>query len=265
MMRSRTVAPHDPRPDSEVWLNDDGSVLAYGYSVGAEHCIEFPEVATFTIHRGLVEVNVAPGISRTFVEEAFRRIVLPYAIHLSGGEALHASAVIAEAGVVVLCGGSERGKSTLAFGLTRRGYAAWADDAVAVDARNGRAYSAALPFRLRLRPEPRRALGAEDDLPEDVGAHGTTRPLAALFVLEQDAAAAVPAASRLSGADAYIAVLRHAYYFSAADRPRMDQLLERYLELASTVPTFALHFPTGLQHLEPTLDVIETSLYQLTA
>jgi hypothetical protein len=262
-MRSRPLPPHDRPADAEVWLNDDGSVLAYGYSVGAQRCIEFPEAARFTIGAGLVEADVAPAIRETFVEEAYRRIVLPYAVHLNGGEALHASAVIADAGVVVLCGGSERGKSTLAYGLTTRGYAAWADDAVAIASSNGRAYSPALPFRLRLRPEPRRALAVEGDLPENVAANGTVRPLAALFVLEQDAAASAPEVSHLSGADAYVALLPYAYFFSANDRQRIDDMLERYLELASIVPTFTIRFPPGLHHLEPTLDALERTLLHL--
>src|SRR5829696_203522 len=45
-------------------------------------------------------------------------------------ETLHASAVVAPAGVVAFCARSATGKSTLAASLHRRGYDLWADDAV---------------------------------------------------------------------------------------------------------------------------------------
>ena len=51
-----------------------------------------------------------------------------------GWEALHASAVLSPQGVVAFCAGSGTGKSTIARGLSERGYQLCADDAVAVKA-----------------------------------------------------------------------------------------------------------------------------------
>ncbi len=67
------------------------------------------------------------------IEDTYRRGVLPLVLQLRGHEVLHASAVSTASGLLVLCGVSGTGKSTFAYGLSRRGYPLWADDAVVLD------------------------------------------------------------------------------------------------------------------------------------
>ena len=56
------------------------------------------------------------------------------ALHAHGDEAIHASAVLLGDAVVAFCGRSQTGKSTVAYGLHRRGCRVWADDTLVFDA-----------------------------------------------------------------------------------------------------------------------------------
>src|SRR5437868_7089772 len=85
------------------------------------------------------------------VETDYRRAVLPMALQAHGQEVIHASAVITEDGVVAFCGRSQTGKSTVAYGLHRRGYRVWADDTLVFDASAEFVQVIPYPHRLRIR------------------------------------------------------------------------------------------------------------------
>ena len=72
-------------------------------------------------------------------------------MQVQGHEVMHASAVRMSHGLVVLCGSSHMGKSTLAYGFSRRGHPQWADDLVVFEPAGNAATAIALPFRPSLR------------------------------------------------------------------------------------------------------------------
>src|SRR5919106_5320553 len=100
-------------------------------------------------------VNDAPEVEvwRDSILDAYYRSVLPMALQAQGAEVLHASAVLTPRGVLALCARSGTGKSTLAYGLSRRGYPLRADDAVAFENSGAQINVRPLPFSIRLRPD----------------------------------------------------------------------------------------------------------------
>src|SRR5690606_18526516 len=90
------------------------------------------------------------SVSPALIQDSYQRCVLPLVLQAAGTEVLHASAVLTPRGVLALCAESGTGKSTLAYGLSRRGYPLWADDAVAFEADETCTNAMPLPFALRL-------------------------------------------------------------------------------------------------------------------
>jgi hypothetical protein len=138
----------------QVYRNDDGSVAAFCHTRAGRHWIHLPGLASFHFPPGAdcVTAIADPAARPDLLREAFLRRALPLALHALGREVLHASAVLMPAGAVPLCAASGTGKSTLAYGLSRRGYPLSADDADAFHASAEGVRTVPLPFRIRLRP-----------------------------------------------------------------------------------------------------------------
>jgi hypothetical protein len=275
-----TVAPA-PRDvagrEEHLWISPDGTFWASGYTADGEHVIDLPGVASFRFggRSGEVTAIARPSVDRAVIADAFRRDVLPVALQALGREVLHASAVLGPRGVVALCGYSGTGKSTIAYGLSRRGYPLWADDAVAVDPAGPRVRAIPLPFEIRLRPASA-AFFAEDPTaahasggPNGADRAGRRPPLAAVCVLARVPAAGDGAGcevARLSSAEAFVAVLAHSFCFSLRDEARKRRMMEHYLDLTARVPILEVRFAGGLETLSATLDGIERAVDQaLTA
>jgi len=253
----------------EVWRDGEGAVLAYAESLGDEYWMHVPGLASFRFSsRGdEIAATVASAAREELILDAYRRRVLPMALQVCGREVLHASAIRSPAGVAALCADSETGKSTIAFGLSSRGYPLWADDLVAFEISDhvGRAIS--LPFNLRLRP-PAAALfdldttqspiaTGDDDSPPGK----ETAPLLAVCVLRrEDAGAARVAVRRLSLAEAFAAVLGHAWSFGLEDSERKRRMIHNYLDLAAGTPVYDICFRSGLENLPAILDAIDQLL-----
>jgi hypothetical protein len=228
--------------------------------------MHLPGLASFRFSSRGDEVAAAVNNSTNeeLVVDAYRRRVLPMALHVSGREVLHASAFRSSAGVIALCADSETGKSTIAAGFQSRGYTLWADDLVAfeISERGSRALS--LPFTMRLRASAA-ALFDSDSLPfilatsdDDCTPGNDTAPLVAVCVLRRDGSGSSPVAVRpLSSAQAFAAVLSHAWSFALQDGERKRRMINNYLELVSRVPIFDIAFQPGLENLPAILDAIE--------
>jgi hypothetical protein len=257
-------APMSPAEAGEtLWRDNDGRVAAYGRTDGTRHWMRMPGVGTFHWRDGSDEMTVAapPRVSQAAVEDAFRRCVLPMALSTRGCQVLHAGAVLGPEGVVALCARSQTGKSTLARGLAGRpGRALWGDDAVAFATSPGGVEALPLPFALSLRPASAAHFAGSGDAPLAPGDDPV--PLAAVFVLARADGAGEPvaAARRVAPADAFTAVLEHAYCFDLDGAPRRRDTAEQYLELTARAPVYELRFRTGLEHLEPILDEIERAV-----
>src|SRR4051794_12106632 len=259
-LRVFTASPFGaaPAPAAEevVWRDNDGRVAAYGSTTGSRHRMRMPGLATFAWRDGSDEVTARAAAERDVVVDAFQRCVLPMALHTRGLQVLHASAVRGRDGVVALCARSGTGKSTLAYGLSRRpGRDLWADDAVAFDTGGPAVLALPLPFELHLRPASAAFFGADPIGAAGVAANGPV-PLAAVLILERHNEPDVRI-RRLTDGDAFTAVLQHAYCFDLDGRPRRRETAERYLELSARVPVWEVGFRAGLDELPALLEQLE--------
>jgi hypothetical protein len=258
------MPPPALNPRAEVWRDNDGAVCAYGQVLGEEYWMHLPRLASFRLSPVADEVTavVPSGTSQELVFDAYRRSVLPMALQVRGREVLHASAVRTPQGVLALCGISETGKSTIAFGLSLRGHQLWADDAVAFEISSGEATVHSLPFEIRLRPAPARWFEVDAvSPPKDLPFRAETAPLAAVCVLRRNDGAGSPVAvRRLSSAGAFAAVLAYAYCFTLQDLERKRRMMSHYLGLVATVPILDVCFETGLANVPAILDAIEQAL-----
>jgi hypothetical protein len=151
-------------------------------------------------------------------------------------EILHASGVLAGAGVVALCARSGTGKSTIATHLQQRGYGVWADDAVMWTSSEAGAITFPFPFR------PGAGKAASHAAGESAGS--VPRTLKAIFVLErieQLAGDDDVVIGLVSGASALTSVLPHAH-FSPCDERRRRDFVTRYVHLAATIPVVHVRF-----------------------
>ena len=166
----------------------------------------------------------------------------------------------------------------MAYGLSRRGFRQWADDAVALRAAGGQVMTIPLPFEVRLRPEssalfgfdqPRFRQFAPDVVASVAHAEATALPLAAVCLLRQmeSHTPTVPAViGRLTPQRAFSAVLTHAHEFNPHDVERRKRMLHAYLELVDTVPVYDVQFAVGGEWLDGVLDtLIETLSLESTA
>ena len=262
----QTAAPPLPElsgPGVEVWRQHDGAVAAYGGTTGSEHWMHLPGIGTFRFgaREQSVTAYVEDGVAADDVEDSFRRTVLPMALQVLGIEVLHASAVRGRDGVIALCAVSETGKSTLAYAFSRRGYPLWADDAVGLELTDEAVSVLPLPLALYLRPASAAFFGEGDRVAADGDADGAV-PLAGLCVLERDEDEGAPAVTvdRPAPADAFPALLTHAYCFTLADVERKRRMMESYLELVTRVPVLRVRFRAGLERVPEILAEIEAAL-----
>ena len=251
------------------WTDVAGEVCARGYVGGSGSWIRWPGFAAFRFTGDqLVEAWPERLTDPDRIRDLFYRTVEPLILQALGWETLHASAVMMPAGLVAFCGDCESGKSTIAFGLSRRGYLQHADDSVVVQPGPPGVRALNLPFGVRLRPASAAFLGftSEDREFQDVVPIGrydsrtvSTSPLSAVFALSR-IPEGEPHVSRLSPSDAFKALLPNARCFNAEDPASRRRLLNQYLEIVSAVPVYDLRFPSGLNHLATVLDSIERTV-----
>lgn len=255
------------RIPTERWFDSDNQLCAYGGQEGDEYWFHLIGAGTYQFAATREEVSVTPqtGISFELAFDAYLRSVLPFVLQVKGYEVLHASAVHTTDGSVGLCATSGMGKSTLAYGLSQRGYSLWADDALVFETGDGAVNSFRLPFEIWLRPasfdyfteRPAPSVrSAMSDLPPSA-------PLRALFVLSQLDAPSADAVqwARLKPSEAFVSLLTHAYCFSMEDEERKQKMLQRYLALAAEIPVYDVRFQPGLAHLPEILDTLERIIH----
>jgi hypothetical protein len=261
---------HDGTLKGKVVQRDPaGSPLAIGSVEDGEYRIRFPRLATFAFRPGEGEMRVssAPTTPRRIVEDLFRTAALPLMLQAEGYEAIHASAVQMPGGVVAFCGFSRAGKTTVAYGLARRGHGMWADDAVILsmpDADRNVLISPRLPHAVNLRPESRRFFGLEQDADVVVRTAESEQDQLVAVVVLAPAARIANEITLLPLDAAFTAVLPHAYCFFA-EEGREQRTVTAYLDLVARVPVFRLRFPSGFARFDATLDALQTRLRQAIA
>ena len=180
---------------------------------------------------------------------------LPIAATLRGMEVLHASGAALGAGAVGFVGRSSAGKTSVALNLVRRGAAFVADDALAVELRDGAVFvhpgpplaNFSRPERERLAGEGETGIGrpiADADAYKSLIALDRADrelPLVALYVIERDSdydsLSFVPL-----GPDP-VPVLASTSVLSVRTPERLANQLDVCTEIARTVPLFAARMP----------------------
>ena len=262
--------PNDSEPTLEVWRDRDGRVTAYAHTARGSHWVRLPGVAVFGYDPEQDEVTavVDSGMSRPEVAEAYRRVVLPMIQQARRSQVLHASGVRAATGVVAFCGTSGTGKSTVAYGLARRGYPLWADDAVCFATSERGMESIPLPFDLLLRAPTASFFDSASDsvtvIPQTKGDATEAVRLEAVCVLRADDSTSATGSPvrilALASGEAFTATLQHAYTLALSDTDHRTRLVDDYLELVATTPVYDVSFERGLEHLDVVLDAIEQRL-----
>lgn len=252
-----------PKTPVQVWLDLRDEVRAYGFTGPDGWSMEWPGVGTFRFGRvlgGTVQCVPEPGVSQERLEDLYRRSVLPLAFQALGKETLHASAVRLSSGVVAFCGERGAGKSTVAYGLYRRGFEQRADDTLVLSIGPDDIRVVPLPFTPRLRPLSAEFFGTAtptDDNGLPLHENGLSEALAAVLVLLPAAQAPQePIVERLPPTNAFRAALAHAHCFDTGNPDSRRRLLENYLELAACVPVYHVTYRPGIQALPVLLDAI---------
>ena len=252
-MRSAAERPGSRRV--QEWRDQDDTACAFGYAGDGWWAMEWPGWATFRFGPAVghgVEVIHRSDVAPERIEDTYRRSVLPLQLQALGWEAIHASGVATETGILAFCGERRTGKSTFAFALGRRGLAQRADDAIVLDVEDGRVTTVPLPFAPRLRPASAAFFATAVDTP--VTAAAATEPLRAVFVLSQDAGASPCTIERLAGTAAFRALLAHAHIFEPQNPAAKRRLVSHYLEVAGAVPVIHVRYAPRLTDLPQVLD-----------
>ena len=202
------------------------------------------------------------------LEDTYQRAVLPMALHARGDEIIHASAVLVDGRVVAFCGRSQTGKSTVAYGLHRRGHRVWADDTLVFDAAAGAVKVIPYPHRLRIRGDAAEYFDLHGLRQRDTSswtaleqAQDEPAPLACIFLLEREAQPSTPVeAARLTPTQALAGVIEQSYWFRLDEAERTRRMIEKYFLLATQVPVFGMQFHAVLDQLPEMLDRVESVL-----
>jgi hypothetical protein len=251
-MREPVLAaePDLNNPSVEWWESNDGPPVASWREGNLAH-LHFPGLArySFDTSQGDCVAYPSPGAHPRRIAEAYERSVVPILLHARGdAEALHASAVETECGVVAFAARSGTGKSTLAANMARRGFGLWSDDAVAWSMVQGSAVTFALPFISSFECEAAPVRGSEG---------GASRPLRAVVLLERSVDSCEPALESVpAGAQALALVLPHAYCFGVAESRTAGRTVSDYLALVANVPLYRLTFGTDLNRVPETIELL---------
>jgi len=261
----------DGNPAVRAQRNLDGSIWAYSYSDGTERWMHVPGIASFRFGSRGEEAVVVPEpgttpVSRATIEDTYQRAVLPMALHAHGDEVIHASAVVMGDRVVAFSGRSQTGKSTVAYGLHRRGYRVWADDTLVFDASAESVQVIPYPHRLRIRAEAAEYFDLRELRRHDTSswtaleqAQDEPAPLACIFLLEREARSSTQVETiQLTPAQALAGVIEHAYMFRLDEGERTRKMIRKYFLLATQVPVFRMRFRAALDQLPEMLDQAES-------
>jgi hypothetical protein len=237
-------------PVRQRWLDVDGALVATGGADRGRWWMHWPALGTYVFGPdGPVVAYPSGGSTRAALHDSFTRGVIPVVMLARGCEALHASAVLTDAGVVAFCARSGTGKSSLALALALRGAVLWADDTVAITCSDDGIEAVALPFRVRADDRAQAAAGLPTQV-RSVGP-GARRPLRRVYVLTRDATLdpCRPELTPVGGGASFERLLAHAHPFELATDTRRRAMIERLLGVAGSVPMYELRFAPSLDHL----------------
>jgi hypothetical protein len=260
------AAPSPDEPGVNVWRNKRGGIVATGVSEGGVHWMHWPYLAAYSFAPGgPITAYPAANAPLDVLQDTYRRSVVPMALQALGYEALHASATLMPSGVVGFFAASETGKSTIAYGLSRRGFPQWGDDSLLFEPLTRPFVSRRLPFDIRLRPRSSAffdATASRVEVEGDDALLPDCAPVAALCLLtraERSVDSPVDV-RRLDPVRAFSWLIAHAHCFNPHDDARRATMLKHYIDLTASVPVYEVTFLASLDVLPLMLDEVERVL-----
>jgi hypothetical protein len=253
----RSRAGSDVRPGRvlQQWHDNDGRLIAIGGWDEGAWWMQWPGLATFWFgDAGDVRVETVAAGNHSDVRDVFARGVVPVVLLARGFEALHASAVQDEAGVIGLCGRSGTGKSTVAFALASEGLQHFADDTLVYRVGDGSPVASRVPFPVRIDLSARDASRRPKVLSFARLEGVTSAPVRVIYQLRRDPDLdpRLPRFSEVPAARRFEALLAHAHPFEMGSAERRAAFLTNLLLLARTVNLYECAFAPALEEL-PTL------------
>jgi hypothetical protein len=258
---SAGVAPATGR-QTEEWRDECGKVFARAFSSDDHYRIDSPGLGAFAFRPGSSDVLVwpEPDAAHEEISDTFDRLLQPVILQALGKQALHAAAAVGPSGTIAFCGNSGSGKSTLGFAMQQADYRQLADDALVLQLEQDRVSVFPLPFAPRLRPASRLHFGYSDQIPSlPVRFQPADLVLSSIFLLWQDDQIQCPRLTALPQAQAFSALLAHAYCYDAQDPSHTKRLVDSYLAIVSLVPVFALQYRLDLQQLPQLTEIIKNA------
>jgi hypothetical protein len=258
---SSGVAPTAGRQVNE-WRDERGKVFARAFSSENHYRFDWSGLGAFVFQPGSRDVLVwpEPDAQHKEISNTFYRLLQPVILQALGQQALHAAASVGPSGTIAFCGNTGSGKSTLGFAMQQAGYRQLADDALVLQLEQDRVSVCPLPFAPRLRPASRLHFGYSDQNPAPrVDVRPADLVLSAIFLLRQDEQTERPRLALLPQAQAFSALLAHAYCYDAQDPSHTRPLVDSYLAMVSLVPVFALRYRPDLQRLPQLIEIIQNA------
>lgn len=260
-------------PRFESFADLGGREYGFGVQVGSEYWLHVHGVGSFLFRHGELEVKGFPdsSLDPASFRDAFFHGVAPWLLQRAAWDCLHASAVLEKEGVLVFCGPSHRGKSTMCGAWAREGAVLYGDDAVAFVIRGAAALAARLPQRVRLRgpseswfrnaPNPAAELPGGLFVRYDLSA--TLKPIRAVFWMDPLRPAAEKEAAlltRLNPTEAFPLLLAGAHCMTMSDAACNRKMVDNYLSLARLAPCFRLSVVADLGRLPAAVERIRQTL-----
>jgi hypothetical protein len=250
----------------EPWIDATGREFGYCRVEGDGYHVCLYDFGSFTFTRHSTAVRGAPerGVALDAFYALFWREIAPCVLQQHSWEILHASGLVVGGACIALCGNSQMGKSTLAHAWRRRGGCVYADESIPFRVRERSVAIGPLPFWIRLRPASLRYFnGSEGSIDERSQPLRAESPpaavnggvLRAIYLLDhrRDAEGSVRLEA-IPPPEALPALLEQAICLTLRDRARNREMVETYITLADTLPTYCLSYPTGLHHVDAVLD-----------
>lgn len=261
------IGLEESEPGVVTWVDHRNNPMAHGRILNGTYWMDVLGRALFRFGPDdpVVTAFPAPDTKLIRITDSFYRHITPLWFHIRGRSVLHGSAVSTPGSLLALCAEPNTGKSTLAYGLSLRGYPLYADDAVAFRIHDGEAEARSLPFFLRLRKASAHHFGTdvrklhEPDAWKDPTPPPTTR-LMTICLLErlpdkedQPTVEVVP----VRAVESFRSLFDHTLSFGLGDIELKKNIMRQHLELAAHVPLVRVRFASRLNRIEEVFDALE--------